>query len=77
MTFPTERSLDKVHGEQVLACKCYVQELRNGGRDLHVTKVTVRMNAREASLLLYPQFIEHGVETLDEQKLKQGEVNAL
>lgn len=57
--------------EQVLASECYVQEFKDGERDIRVAELPT-LNEQ---FLPLPKIIVHEIETRDERALKQGEVD--
>lgn len=67
MKFSKEAGVGEVHGEHVLARECYVQELTNKGRDVHIAASS---GSGKASPSPPPELIEHGIETWDKQSLK-------
>ncbi|KAF5480170.1 hypothetical protein F2P56_000936 [Juglans regia] len=70
MKSQTRAGIGEVHGEQVLARECYVQELRQGQREASIgdTKEHTVLPPR-------PQVMITELETRDEDALKQGEAD--
>ncbi|KAF5449296.1 hypothetical protein F2P56_029760 [Juglans regia] len=75
MKFPTSevhrpRGIGEVCGEQVLARECYVQELRQGQKEVSMVD-----SEKHMILLLRLQVMAMKLETKDEDTLKHGEVD--